>query len=1202
MASLKASQKGLIQIRQTIARTKWTMSSDRWLVEASKVLDPNGNWHELGPYAYGCSPQTWKRFLEGTAIRDSSFIAFCQALGIDPEAVVESTNRLREDWGEAPDAPTFHGRQQELATLQKWLLDDDCRLISIVGLAGIGKTRLVRGGIGKTDLTVQLARRVRGEFEYLIWRRLLNAPPLETLLTKLIEFVSGQQESDLSATSENLIRQLLHYLKQRRCLLILDNVESILQPANEPPPPPTGPGIYRAGYEGYGELFRRIGETEHQSCLCLNSRVKPQDIEAMEGVWPVRSLTLDGLDTTAGRAIFQDVGHAYGASFQGSDQDWDTLVTFYNGNPLALEVVSRHLLRRFDGHLPAFLNHNLRVFGKIRELLDWHFDRLSTAEKTIMYWLAINREAVSIADLQADVVSPVEQKQIPETLDALERQLPIEKSGDRIAIQPVLMEYATDRLIQQVCHELQARSLRLFNRHALIKASAKEYVRESQIRIILKPVIAQLRTTSEIEPAELDSKSCLEYQLSQILMTLKRDHQNRPGYAAGNLLNLMRYGEIDISGYDFSHLIIWQAELQGLNLHRVEFTACKFVNTSFTQHFGGVQSIAFSPNQDLLAIGDSNGDIQLFCLKDRRYWRCLKGHLKNAWVASLAFSPDGKLLASGSLDYTVKLWDTQTDQCLRTLTGHQQWIWTVAFSPNGETLASGGDDNAIRLWNIHTGDCQVLSGHQGWVWAVAFNLEGDLIASGGYDYAIRLWNSVTGDCLKVLNGHENAVLTVAFHPNGKILASGSVDSTLKLWDVQTGNCLNTLKGHTKEVRSTAFSADGQVIASGSFDRTIKLWDVETGALLKTLRGHHEVCIVAVDPKTNILASGDNHQVLKLWDMNRGDCLKTWQGYANWMWALAFSPNGRLLASGSLDQTIRLWDMPTGQLLTTLSGHQDLVCCVAFSPDGQTLASSSDDGTIRLWDVITGDCWNILQGHSNGGVWSVDFSPDGTLIASGGQDGTLQIWQACIGECLQCLEAHSNWIYSVAFSPDGQRLISGSADQTLKFWDVKTGQCIKTIEDGLSKVMAIAVSPNGQTLISGEEHPHAKLWDVHTGDCIQTLQGHTDSIMSVASSPDGRLVASASADTTVRLWDAHTGKCRGVLEGHTALVGTVAFTPEGRTVASGSADGSIRLWDVATGRPLQVLRLKRPYEGMNISQVQGLTAAQEDALMALGAVK
>ncbi|MEM7636782.1 MAG: ATP-binding protein, partial [Pseudomonadota bacterium] len=69
MSSMQASQKGLIQIKQAIAQKGWKVGDDRWLMEASKILEPSGKWQIGGPYAYGCSLQTWERFLQRTPIR-----------------------------------------------------------------------------------------------------------------------------------------------------------------------------------------------------------------------------------------------------------------------------------------------------------------------------------------------------------------------------------------------------------------------------------------------------------------------------------------------------------------------------------------------------------------------------------------------------------------------------------------------------------------------------------------------------------------------------------------------------------------------------------------------------------------------------------------------------------------------------------------------------------------------------------------------------------------------------------------------------------------------------------------------------------------------------------------------------------------------------------------------------------------------------
>ena len=437
---MKVSQKGLMKIKQAISQRGWKVYDERWLVEASKLLEPNGNWHPDGPYAYGCSPQTWERFLQGTAIRDRNFITFCQALGVNPNEVAESTSHLREDRDQAPDAPTLYGREQELNTLEDWIFKDRCRLISIVGFAGIGKTRLVSGALDKRHSSSRLAERVEANFECLIWRRLDTLPP-QALLKELLQFITNQQTTDraIPDTAEGLVTQLLCHLKRHRCLLVLDNAEAILQGG-------ACAGCYRAGYECYKDFFKRLSETNHQSCVLILSREKIRDVEAIEGIQPVRSLTLTGLDHAAVQTIFQTIGRAHGLTFHGSDQDWKTLVSVYGGNPLLLELVAGHILRQFNGNLMTFLEQGQVVFGEIRSLLDWHFDRLSKSQQAIMYQFAISWELTSMADLRASIQSPLTQNRLPEILDDLERQIPLIKTGNHVTIQPIFMKYVSDRL------------------------------------------------------------------------------------------------------------------------------------------------------------------------------------------------------------------------------------------------------------------------------------------------------------------------------------------------------------------------------------------------------------------------------------------------------------------------------------------------------------------------------------------------------------------------------------------------------------------------------------------------------------------------------------------------------------------------------------------------------------------------------------
>jgi WD40 repeat protein len=96
------------------------------------------------------------------------------------------------------------------------------------------------------------------------------------------------------------------------------------------------------------------------------------------------------------------------------------------------------------------------------------------------------------------------------------------------------------------------------------------------------------------------------------------------------------------------------------------------------------------------------------------------------------------------------------------------------------------------------------------------------------------------------------------------------------------------------------------------------------------------------------------------------------------------------------------------------------------------------------------------------------------------------------------------------------------------------------------------------------------------------------------------LASSGHDRTVRIWDANTGECVRVLTEHEEAVEAVRFNPDSSLIASCSQDATIRIWDVKTGDHKKLLRVSRPYEGMNISGVTGLSDAEKALLLSLGA--
>ena len=134
-------------------------------------------------------------------------------------------------WDTAPDVSVFYGRTTELTTLRHWVLEQRCRLVTLIGMAGIGKTWLA------TKLTEQ----VQHQFQAVVWRSLQplggssrRPRSFHDLVDDLIQHLAPQPERPLPETSHAKIRCLLDCLRQTRCLLVLDNVESVLPGGDSP--------------------------------------------------------------------------------------------------------------------------------------------------------------------------------------------------------------------------------------------------------------------------------------------------------------------------------------------------------------------------------------------------------------------------------------------------------------------------------------------------------------------------------------------------------------------------------------------------------------------------------------------------------------------------------------------------------------------------------------------------------------------------------------------------------------------------------------------------------------------------------------------------------------------------------------------------------------------------------------------------------
>ena len=175
------------------------------------------------------------------------------------------------------------------------------------------------------------------------------------------------------------------------------------------------------------------------------------------------------------------------------------------------------------------------IFDDIRTVLAQQIDRLTPLEEEILLLLAIEREPDTPSDLWENLLQPESRRVYLEALRALQRRSLLEKGDEGFALQNVVTEFLTERLIDQVCTAIEGAQIEDFNHHALSKAQAKEHVRQSQIRLILKPIAERLLKRL--------GRVGLETTLATIRETLRSEAAPTRGYAGGNILNLLLHVE-----------------------------------------------------------------------------------------------------------------------------------------------------------------------------------------------------------------------------------------------------------------------------------------------------------------------------------------------------------------------------------------------------------------------------------------------------------------------------------------------------------------------------------------------------------------------------------------------------------------------------------------------------------------------------------
>lgn len=539
-----------------------------------------------------------------------------------------------------------------------------------------------------------------------------------------------------------------------------------------------------------------------------------------------------------------------------------------------------------------------------------------------------------------------------------------------------------------------------------------------------------------------------------------------------------------------------------------EADLCRF----YSRHATGVESLAFTDDAQWLAVGRTDGQIDLYDSARRQLIMSLPGS-ENTSVRCLRFVP--KLipddikhvslfryrLFSAGLHGVITEWDLRTQSPRYTSPSFGGAIFAMDIHEPLGLLVTANDDGGARLFKLRSDAGDLAKIHSD---------------KEDVEEVLTFWKGVTK--------HEGRLLSVCFYGANRIYA-GTANSQIIGWTLSQGlasvkmtvdrpttsqpTASSTHKSHDVMQKAETLVwcvvplPQHQLLASGDSTGSVYLWNVETHTAFAMFRPHqldvlglvvcpvtgHSLFSVGLDGKLSIIVAVASDKVQSEWILSGSR-----HPHASDARALAISKRGEV-ATGSSDTVVAVMTdvlscATRKQILPSLSGpisaswihvsesmrlvlgiqpnYLDLWCLLE-TPEGN---SPKPVKTVRLELDDKGQGWQAIR--------CAALSPDGTLIAVSNDTGT-RLFRFDLEELT---------LTAVGFKKLRQRISTA-----LHFVYCGAQRCLLTATIGRR----------------GEQKRRAKLtvWDLDTETVAAEFTSLSCAIASITVSPDGQWCATRS---------------------------------------------------------------------------------------------
>ncbi len=1076
--------------------------------------------------------------------------------------------------------PSDFLRDSEIENVKEWI--GEKRVVVLHGRGGAGKSTFLKGLCEK--------RYVNKIAYYDLKDRQSFSIIAKSILREL--FLE-------SAVDEgSLLERIAFNIKNNQVLIVLDNLESVMCVGEKS-------GTFAAEYSQYQELVNLFfnvdsrNENGKVSTLILSGRDKYKVNGRIDHTFWA-DFELAKLTIEQAKILLKQY------SLVGLEQDWTTLIDYYNSNLLELRLAGAKICEEYNHNIRSYLiSHEIPL--EINDLLEEQFKRFTQKEQYVLFLLAIERREVTKEEIFKKIVkiyfSPAE---FERSLNNLQYRSFADYDSELhlFTLQPVILEFLVQKLTNILIEEITTGQVT--NYLALIPfldLEAKDYILVSQKNIFVKPLVDAIIKIH----GEMQFVNYVKIILSKI--SVDKD------YACGNIINMLSMVYDRVEKFDFSNKYIIYADLRFNDFINCSFRGATFDRILFKQTFGTLVDVQFSHDDSLILGGATDYSINIWDSQSLNFVDKINCHTD--WVRSVDINDE--YIVSASNDETISI----IDRSMKNVVAHYKLdsrARKVQLSKSNDGIVyASGDDQKIHIIDIKNNTHTELSGHSKVVWDLAVSSVDNtdsFIISASDDGTVMLWDiySQEREVLLDINAADADV-----NNDGKKVEFKSIayDGNDLIFVGSDNGCIISFSLKERKIKHITTAHDGAVwgldyrnnkLLSGAADGLAILWNCLDDGLLdciKVLDAHNSTVwqVNFNGDGTRFVTTGDDG-CFKVWDVQSCNTLYAINGYTNLLRHISVSLFRKQIYVCGDDKRIYEYDDDNNYQKSKRKfiGHLNRVRSVDISEDGKYMVSCGDDGLVILWDLRTGGKVEY-KGHSNR-VWTVCFISE-KIFASAGESDEILIWSIESTEYICKLSGHTDWIWDLNYNKEINCFVSASEDKTCILWDAETFKCKKMFSGHSKWLFCASISQDGTHIITGSADGTAKIYDVNSGEQLYSLNGHDEWVWS-AIFLSNDLVATGGKDSTIRIWKLYNEpfqyKCLHILKGHNSWVVSMAHIPETSRLFSCSADETVKVWDTNTFECINEFHIDKPYDGSDISDVCGLSNTVKESLLRLGAIE